>query len=291
MGRLIKAGEIEMDFKHEIVLPNEDLPFRMFLFEGYNGNYKVIKHWHRSVEIFLVLEGKIDFYINSTFFPLEKNKFTLVNSNEIHSIDVPDPNTTIVLQIPIKTFEAYWEEDQYISFKRSNSEQDNRIVDLVSNMWKIYEKKEYGYELIVKSHFYELLHILLTGYKENDLDKEVLRQNKNLNRLSKITNYIKENYNQEISLESIAEIFGFSPTYLSKLFKMYGKVNYKSYLQNIRVEYGYRELVNTDLSISDIAMNHGFPNSKAFSKEFKKRYGKLPSEYRKENKFSKMTRK
>lgn len=279
-----------MDFKHEIVLPNEDLPFRMFLFEGYGGNYKVIKHWHRSVEIFLVLDGKIDFYINSTFFPLGKNQFTLVNSNEIHSIDVPNPNTTIVLQIPIKTFEAYWEEDQYISFKRSNSEQDSRIANLISKMWNIYEKKEYGYELIVKSHFYELLHILLTGYKEHDLDKEVLRQNKNLNRLSKITNYIKENYTQEITLESVAGIFGFSPTYLSKLFKLYGKVNYKSYLQNIRVEYGYRQLVNTDLSISDIAMNNGFPNSKAFSKEFKKRYGKLPSEYRKENKVSKVER-
>lgn len=272
-----------MDFKHEIVLPNEDLPFRMFKFEGHDGNYKVLKHWHRSVEIFLVLDGKIDFYINSTFFSLEKNQFILVNSNEIHSIDVPNPNTTIVLQIPIKTLEAYWEEDQYISFKRSNALHDKEIVALIAKMWKRYEKKEYGYELMVKSQFFLLLNILLTGYKENDLDKEVLRQNKNLNRLSKITHYIKENYTQEISLESIAQIFGFSPTYLSKLFKIYGKVNYKAYLQNIRVEYGYRDLVNTDLSISDIAMNNGFPNSKAFSKEFKKRYGKLPSIYRKEN--------
>ncbi len=282
---------MEMEFKHEIVLPNEDLPFRMFLFEGYKGNYKVIKHWHRSVEIFLVLEGKIDFYINATFFPLEKNQFILVNSNEIHSVVVPNPNITIVLQIPVKTFEAYWEEDQYIGFKRSNPKQDNRIVDLISKMWKVYEIKKYGYELIVKSHFYELLHILITEYKENNLDKEVLRQNKNLNRLSKITDYIKENYNQEISLESVAETFGFSPTYLSKLFKIYGKVNYKAYLQNIRVEYGYRELVNTDLYISDIAMNHGFPNSKAFSKEFKKRYGDLPSEYRKKIKLKEITRK
>jgi len=280
-----------MDFKHEIVLPNEDLPFRMFLFEGYKGNYKVIKHWHRSIEIFLVLEGKIDFYINATFFPLEKNQFTLVNSNEIHSVVVPNPNITIVLQIPIKTFEAYWEEDQYIGFRRSNPKQDNKIVDLISKMWRIYEEKKYGYELIVKSHFYELLHILITGYKENNLDKEVLRQNKNLNRLSKITEYIKENYNQEISLESVAETFGFTPTYLSKLFKIYGKVNYKAYLQNIRVEYGYRELVNTDLYISDIAMNHGFPNSKAFSKEFKKRYGYPPSEYRKKLKLKEITRK
>lgn len=276
-----------MDFKHELVLPNEDLPFRMFLFEGAKGNYKVLKHWHRSVEIFLVLDGQIDFYINSTFFSLSMNQFIIVNSNEIHSIDVPDPNQTIVLQIPIKMFEAYLEEDHYISFKRIHSSFDNTVVELITNMWVVYEKKGYGYEFMVKSLFYELLYILLTEYRDNNLDKEVLRQNKNLNRLSKITNYIKENYNQEISLEGIAKTFGFSPTYLSKLFKKYGKVNYKTYIQNIRVEYGYRDLVNTDLSISDIAMKNGFPNSKSFSKEFRKRYGKLPSEYRKEVKLKK----
>ena len=53
-----------MEFSHELVLPNEDLPFRMFLFEGKDGNYVREKHWHRSIEMFVVLEGKLDFYIN-----------------------------------------------------------------------------------------------------------------------------------------------------------------------------------------------------------------------------------
>ncbi|KAI4451925.1 hypothetical protein C823_006486 [Eubacterium plexicaudatum ASF492] len=42
-----------MDFRHELVLPNENLPFRLFVFEGKDGGYKVSKHWHRSIEIFL----------------------------------------------------------------------------------------------------------------------------------------------------------------------------------------------------------------------------------------------
>ena len=44
-----------MEFSHELVLPNEDLPFRMFLFEGKDGNYVREKHWHRSIEMFVVL--------------------------------------------------------------------------------------------------------------------------------------------------------------------------------------------------------------------------------------------
>ena len=54
-----------MDFRYETVIPNDDLPFRMFIFEGRDGNYRVSKHWHQSVELFLVLEGALDFFINS----------------------------------------------------------------------------------------------------------------------------------------------------------------------------------------------------------------------------------
>ena len=57
-----------MEFRHEVVIPNEDLPFKMFIFEGKDGNYKVSTHWHQSVEIFLVTEGTIDFYIDSHYF-------------------------------------------------------------------------------------------------------------------------------------------------------------------------------------------------------------------------------
>ena len=38
-----------MDLKRELVIPNDDLPFKMFVFEGKNGNYRVTKHWHDTV--------------------------------------------------------------------------------------------------------------------------------------------------------------------------------------------------------------------------------------------------
>ena len=85
-----------MEFSHELVLPNEDLPFRMFLFEGKDGNYVREKHWHRSIEMFVVLEGKLDFYINEEDIHLDEKSFVIVNSNELHSISAPFPNKTIV---------------------------------------------------------------------------------------------------------------------------------------------------------------------------------------------------
>lgn len=59
-----------MEFSHELIMPNEDLPFKLFLFEGACGHYFRDKHWHRSVEIFAVFEGKLDFYLNSEVYPL-----------------------------------------------------------------------------------------------------------------------------------------------------------------------------------------------------------------------------
>ena len=109
----------------------------------------------------------------------------------------------------------------------------------------------------------------------------MLKKNKQLNRLSQITSYIKEHYESELTLESVAEIFGYTPAYLSRMFQRYAGINYKSYLQNIRVEKAFQELANTEHTISEIALNHGFPNSKAMSRAFLKRYGIVPSEYRK----------
>lgn len=43
-----------MEFQHELIIPNEGLPFKLFLFEGSSGNYIREKHWHTSVEIFAV---------------------------------------------------------------------------------------------------------------------------------------------------------------------------------------------------------------------------------------------
>ena len=44
--------------------------------------------------------------------------------------------------------------------------------------------------------------------------------------------------------------------------------------------YAYRELMHTDKTVSQIAMEQGFCTSRAFSGEFRKRYGILPSEIR-----------
>ena len=270
-----------MQFRYETVIPNEDLPFRMFIFEGKNGNYKVTKHWHQSVEIFLVLEGSIDFYINSIRNTLCSGDFVIVNSNEIHSIECPNPNVTIVLQIPAAAFEGYGGEGGFLTFARQRNEEDTRLKNLISDMFATYEKRAYGYEFKVKSQFMEVLYLLVTEFQTENSDQGKLKEKKHLDRLSKVTAYMKENYSRELSQKEVADHFGFTPAYLSRIFKKYAQVGYRTYLSDLRVKYALREMMNSDRQISEIALENGFADSRAFAKAFKKRYGCLPSEYRK----------
>lgn len=266
---------------HEIVIPNEDLPFKMFQFEGKDGNYYRDRHWHRSIEIFAVFDGAMTFYLNNEEYLLKAGQFIIVNSNEIHAIESPKPNHTVVLQIALKTFENYFTAEQYIRFTHDSMEKDALLMTMISKMYEAYDKKACGYDMEVKGFYYMLLHLLVTEYRELSVSPDMIKYNKKLNRLSMITGYIKDNYDSDLSLESLAKVFGYAPAYLSRMFQKYAGINYKTYLQSIRVERAYIELANTELTISEVAMNNGFPNSKALAKTFLKRYGMLPSEYRK----------
>ena len=49
-----------MPYSHEIIVPNDDIPFKMFIFEGKDGGYMREKHWHRSIEIFALFDGELE---------------------------------------------------------------------------------------------------------------------------------------------------------------------------------------------------------------------------------------
>ena len=274
-----------MGFEHELIIPNEGFPFKLFQFEGKDGHYVREKHWHRSIEIFAVFEGTLAFFINEEEYPLGSGEF--LNSNEIHSISSPEANRTIVLQIPMNVLRNVETGEGLILFTHSPKRQDSKIMELIGSMYQELQERGSEYEWKVQSDFFMLVYLLLTKYRKREILPEEIRHYRKLNRLSTITDYIRENYTKELSLEMVADRFGYSPSYLSRMFRKYAQTNYKTYLQNVRIEYGFQELANTDHTIGEIALNNGFPNQKAFTREFKKKYGILPSEYRRGQKNAK----
>lgn len=275
---------METGYQHEVVVPDKGLPFKLFLFEGNKGKYIRDKHWHRSIEIFAVKDGSLHFIMNDQNYYLKAGDFVIVNSNEVHSVYAPDPNETIVLQIPLNLFAAYYTSEQFIWFSHSEKQDDEQVFTLLEQMYGHYCEQKMGYELQMLSRFYQLEYLLVTKYRKLEVREDVVKNNRQLKRLGMITGYLKEHYTEEISLEKLAQIFGYSPSYLSRMFQKYAQINYKDYLQSVRLEHALKELEETDNPIGEIAWNHGFANSKAFSNLLRKKYGYLPNEYRKKKK-------
>lgn len=273
-----------MRFSHELIVPEEGLPFKLFLFEGRDGNYFREKHWHRSVEIFAVCRGDLGFFIDDKQWHLSADQFMIVNSNEVHSIDSPMPNETIVLQIPLKMFEEYFTVEQFIWFTHEPGKKDERFMELLKELYRVYTERQIGYNLKVKSIFYNIMYLLIKEYRLTQIDQDSVRKNRNLSRLSTITAYMKENYAGEMTLEAVARIFGYSPAYLSRMFQKYAGITFKSYLQSIRLRYALKDLESGKYSITETALRNGFSGSKGLARAFQKTYGMLPSEYREKTK-------
>lgn len=275
------------NLQHEVVVPDAGFPFKLFSFEGKNGKYIREKHWHRSIEIFTVQEGSLDFFVSDKKVPIKAGGFIIVNSNEVHAIHAPNPNETLVMQIPLNQFTNYFTDELFIWFMHNGMSCDNELCYLVKQIYTLIAEKKHGYELLAMSLYYQLIFMLVDRYRVLDVEIDQLKNNKQLGRLGNVTAYLKEHYTEDITLEKLASVFGYAPEYLSRLFVKYAKINYKDYLQNVRLEHALIDLKTTDEQIVDIALKHGFKSSKSFSNTLKKWYGILPNEYRKNEKCQK----
>jgi YesN/AraC family two-component response regulator len=98
--------------------------------------------------------------------------------------------------------------------------------------------------------------------------------------LRKAERYIWEHYTRKISLQEIAGVSGLSAPYFSTIFKEEMGENLSYYLNRLRVEKAATMLVETELSLSEIASACGFEDQSWFSKIFKGFTGLSPGKYR-----------
>lgn len=93
--------------------------------------------------------------------------------------------------------------------------------------------------------------------------------------------YLTVHYvNSDISVNYMADLFGISPNYLSKLFKEHTTMNFIDYLIEVRMKAASGLLLETALKLNEIALQTGYANFSSFLRNFKKYYGMTPTEYR-----------
>jgi|GEM_PF-581972 len=94
--------------------------------------------------------------------------------------------------------------------------------------------------------------------------------------------YIKANYNRNISLQDISSNLNINATYFSELFKKRTGITYKNYLTLVRVHQARKLLIETDMKIYEICEAVGYADVNNLNRVFEKEYGMKPNEYRKQ---------
>jgi two-component system response regulator YesN len=109
---------------------------------------------------------------------------------------------------------------------------------------------------------------------------EAIEQDKNSLIIKRCKEYLDKHYMEELSLEKIAAMFHFNPSYFSNLFKQKTGANLTDYIINLRIEHAKHIIAASDAKVADVSREVGFRNTAYFIKMFKRRTGLSPNRYR-----------
>jgi len=201
-------------------------------------------------------EITIHFYKELQFDPLLKKK-------QFHSIALMLENAKKGIVFSRKTIEEV--RPDLISLSSSNKGFFS-VIELFTILYKLSIDTDYR--------------ILCTGTFINQDDSSESR------RIQKVINFLNNNYQKEIRLIDVANHVNMSEVSFSRFMKKRTGKNYIEYLNDLRLGYASKSLVDTSKSIAEISYECGFNNLSNFNRIFKKRKGYTPKEFR-EN-YSKM---
>lgn len=102
----------------------------------------------------------------------------------------------------------------------------------------------------------------------------------NSDKIEKIYNYVKGNYSKKIKLEDAANMLNMSIVSFSRLIKQRTSKSFVDFVNEIRLGYATRMLIETNKSISEICYECGFNNISNFNRTFRKKQDCTPTEFR-----------
>lgn len=236
-------------------------------------------HWHRSVEIFIAFEGHIIVNVSSANFDFSKEDWLIINSSELHSsryINLSDHFRGISILISLPFIETWLGKSKFF-YNPHDAKVTSQVKQIAEAMYQADETSS-QYSLYLMNKLYELLLVISKNCTKDD-GNHIKPFHKDLTIANEFLDYIELNYHQSLSLQEIAEHFTYSPSYFSRYFKEIIGVNYNSYLNFVRVHHASQQLLETKITLTDCAINNGFPNIKSFITTFKKLYGCTPKQY------------
>jgi len=268
-----------------------DFPF--LLFDEKFTNYPF--HWHKYLEIFHMVKGKLDISVNGKIYTVHKGDIVIVNSDLIHGyFNVSQDTRIIKFQFGTELFDQLLVDirdsrNDSLIFNRKvlitkiqDEEVHKKLVKLIYELRYEYCNKIEGYRLAIKKILYDLTLLIL---REIPLKQNYIKTNNivnpNFSALERAFSFIYKHYDDpEITLDNASDAAHLSKFYFSRFFRERTGMTYHTYLSRLRVNRVQELLCETNMAITEIAYNCGFTSLKTFNRIFKKYTGVSPSLFR-----------
>ena len=238
--------------------------------------YNFPAHFHNYLEIAFCFSGRQYLKVGEKVFTLKKGDSIIIPPNTVHeyiAYDLSCDEPTEIIALICNTKLLSESITDIITKQVKNPFIDSKLVS---------EKAFLAFKNILSvKNDVELLgwtYILLSSLMDI---LEFIPSETNLELPSKIVAYINSNFKENLTINYIAKVFGYHPSYIAHLFCNQLKIPFRTYLGAVRSEYAASQINSTKKSLTEIAYDSGYNSLNTFCRCFKKHFNKTPSEYRK----------
>ena len=241
---------------------------------GKSGNGHVGKHFHKSIEVLYLTEGKMLTTVGDDIFVAEKDDIIFVHNYYVHSFTPAPSYKKYYMVIPV-------DYSSDINKRLHNSTLPSKLDDKEFNrtLLPVFERLHTEYAtlptLVKKGYLNVIMGHLLKHYPSLPIEN-----NGNIEFMVDVLHYIDEHYAEEITLDSLSSTFGYNKYYFSRLFNHYIGETLNNYINIIRLQHFMQFAKDKEnLSISKLAFQCGFDSLTTFYRYFKKIYNDTPKNY------------
>ena len=233
----------------------------------------------KSLEISYILQGDYKIVTESFTSSLHKGDLVMIAPGDIHLISKHKEGIILTIHIDF---------DRMTSAMSGNSEEAFKTMIVQGTAYHLLKNKIAGILKLIRNKNYNLY--TLNAYMMDllsiassvsfSIDSLPLQDESHKNYMQAIL-YIDSHYNENLTLQDVADTLSFSLSYTSKLFKKFTGISFIKYLSSVRIRASLEDLLEGIKTISEISNDCGMPNAKAYTEAFKEIYGLSPSAYRK----------
>lgn len=248
-------------------------------------------HWHTTMEIIMPTENIYTVECNGCTTILREGDIVLICPCCVHTLFAPPSGRRIIFQPDAAALRFMNEIDPLLNIlsplivitPEDFPAVHDRIRELILEIRAEYLQSVFTFsEVMIYSKLLEIITLIGRNYaRHTENQSGLLGQPKEyMEKFLKICDYIEAHCSDDLNLDDIAAMCGFSKFYFSRLFKQFMHVSFYKYVNQKRIEKAATLLTEPQYAITDVALSCGYSSLSSFIRMFKIIKGCTPTEFR-----------